>query len=154
MKINIKNSAGFTLIELIIVLLIIVVLAGVVLINVQGYIKKSKDAISKNDIQSLMISAGAAANNHPSGKYDPSYFNCTTEKAWRDIITKDPNAICGTNSSVGANQYNNFCACFLELSESTPTYYCQDSTGVVTEQTVAQCSTECDLTRNALCGHE
>lgn len=152
MKKNTKNNNGFTLIELIVVFLIIVVLASVVLLNIQGYIKKSKDALSKSSIQSLMISAGAMANNHPSGKYDPGSFDCTLEKSWIDVLKNDSGAVCGTNISVGPNQYSNFCACFLELSNSTPTYYCQDSTGVITEQTVVRCALECNLVGTALCG--
>ncbi|MEI7424795.1 MAG: prepilin-type N-terminal cleavage/methylation domain-containing protein [Candidatus Staskawiczbacteria bacterium] len=147
-----NKSKGFTLIELIIVIILIAVLAVMVIISIQGYIKKSKDATSKGEIQSLMISANFYANNHLSGKYDPAYFTCVTEKTWLNILAKDSTAVCGTNTNVGANQYDNFCACFKEASPTTATYYCQDSTGAITEQVLRTCANECKLSGTAICG--
>ena len=43
-------SKGFTIIELIVVIAIIAVLAGIVLVNVTQYINKSKDASIEADM--------------------------------------------------------------------------------------------------------
>jgi prepilin-type N-terminal cleavage/methylation domain-containing protein len=49
-----KNIKGFTIIELIVVIAIIAVLAGIVLVNVTQYINKGKDAAIKADLANLI----------------------------------------------------------------------------------------------------
>ena len=44
------SARGFTIIELIVVIAIIAVLAGIVLVNVQGYIKKAQNAQTLADV--------------------------------------------------------------------------------------------------------
>jgi len=50
----IKHKKGFTIIELIVVIAIIAVLAGIVLVNVQGYMAKAKNAKRNSDIASYV----------------------------------------------------------------------------------------------------
>ena len=55
LKFEIKNSPkGFTIIELIVVIAIIAVLAAIVLINVNGYIAKARDAKRKGDLTQVL----------------------------------------------------------------------------------------------------
>jgi prepilin-type N-terminal cleavage/methylation domain-containing protein len=52
-----KNIKGFTIIELIVVIAIIAVLAGIVLVNVSGYNNKAKIAAIKANMRSLNTTA-------------------------------------------------------------------------------------------------
>lgn len=49
-----KSKKGFTIIELIVVIAIIAVLAGIVLINVTGYINKGRDAAAQGNLASML----------------------------------------------------------------------------------------------------
>jgi prepilin-type N-terminal cleavage/methylation domain-containing protein len=51
-----NKQKGFTIIELIVVIAIIAVLAGIVLVNVTGYINKGKDAAAQSNLDSMMTS--------------------------------------------------------------------------------------------------
>ena len=54
---NNKFSKGFTIIELIVVIAIIAVLAGIVLVNVTSYINKGKDAAVIANMRTIQIEA-------------------------------------------------------------------------------------------------
>jgi len=49
-----SRAEGFTIIELIVVIAIIAVLAGIVLVNVQGYVKKAQNAKVLADLESYV----------------------------------------------------------------------------------------------------
>jgi type IV pilus assembly protein PilA len=58
-----KNSRGFTLIEIVIVIAIIVILAGVMFLAVSTYVNRAKSAKDKVSIQqSAMASANEQIN--------------------------------------------------------------------------------------------
>ena len=71
-----KNKKGFTLVELVLVVAIIVILAGVLALNISGYINRAKNARSNVDsgvssyqgkVQGLEKSvAGYGFGNKPS----------------------------------------------------------------------------------------
>jgi len=63
-----KKLKGFTIIELIVVIAIIAVLAGIVLVNVQGYIKKSKNASMQANFDTFQKSASVWLDEH--GNFD------------------------------------------------------------------------------------
>jgi len=54
-----QREKGFTIIELIVVIAIIAVLAGIVMVNVTQYIAKSKDAAVKSSMAQMITSATA-----------------------------------------------------------------------------------------------
>lgn len=63
-----QNKKGFTIIELIVVIAIIAILAAVVMVNVTGYIAKSKLAGIKSDLSRISIIAAVYADEH-DGSY-------------------------------------------------------------------------------------
>jgi len=72
-----SNNKGFTIIELIVVIAIIAVLAGIVLVNVQGYTNKAKDASMKSAIKQMYTLAQTVYEQ--TGSYlnttsDPQYL--------------------------------------------------------------------------------
>jgi prepilin-type N-terminal cleavage/methylation domain-containing protein len=52
-----KLLAGFTIIELIVVIAIIAVLAAIVMVNVTSYIAKSKDSAIKGNMHSMVVNS-------------------------------------------------------------------------------------------------
>ena len=132
---------GFTIIELIVVIAIIAVLAGIVLSNVTSYITSSKNAAIKANLSTL-TTAGTdwfASGQPGTGSYAGSYKNfCGAENptyvsvfnAIANAGGTDYNCSCdkiGGNSTcvTGASKW---CACVQEISDSVKTF-CVDSTG-------------------------
>lgn len=69
-----QAKKGFTIIELLIVIAIIVILAGLVLTNIQGAQAKARDATRLGDIDSV---ATALEIYHNENGYYPNTFNAT-----------------------------------------------------------------------------
>lgn len=69
-----QAKKGFTIIELLIVIAIIVILAGLVLTNIQGAQAKARDATRLGDIDSV---ATALEIYHNENGHYPSTFNAT-----------------------------------------------------------------------------
>jgi len=140
-----NKQKGFTIIELIVVIAIIAVLAGIVLVNVTGYINKGRDAAIQGNLTSLLTNAATYfdTNSNYSGV-------CTTYMASGkpiydaifSIITPTV-PVCTVASGNAA-----FCACSA-LKNNPYNVYCVDSTGTkrVTTTGVSgtpiTCATEC-----------
>lgn len=78
-KINKKSGAGFTIIELIVVIAIIAVLAAIVLVNVTSYIAKSRDAAIKGNMSTIATNAAVYFDKQTTTTYvgfiiDSSYL--------------------------------------------------------------------------------
>jgi general secretion pathway protein G len=69
-NINRKAGAGFTIIELIVVVAIIAILAVIVFVNVNGYMAKGRDARRVADLN--MIAKALEMYRADNGKYPPS----------------------------------------------------------------------------------
>src|SRR3989344_7338737 len=52
-----ESGAGFTIIELLVVVAIIAVLTGIVLVNVTSYINKGKDAAVQGNLSTVLTNA-------------------------------------------------------------------------------------------------
>ncbi|MBI2054021.1 MAG: type II secretion system protein GspG [Candidatus Staskawiczbacteria bacterium] len=52
---NIKKTKGFTIIEIVVVIAIIAVLAGIVMVNVSSFTKKAKVTAARADVRQLVI---------------------------------------------------------------------------------------------------
>jgi type IV pilus assembly protein PilA len=140
-----NKSKGFTIIELIVVIAIIAILAAIVIINVAGYINKSKDGAMREEMHAMQVDAIASANGGQTAYVQATV--CASDKAWAAIgVGTAPYAsqsACKVNTDSPAGTA--WCACVKELGPSTATYYCADSTGKISEQTATDCtdSTHC-----------
>ncbi len=114
-----NKNKGFTIIELIVVIAIIGVLAGIVAVNVNNYLKKSRDARRKTDISQLMaalelyyiergeypISGGASSPNSLWSNSGDTSWN-TLQTALNGYITLPKDPINNTTGWAGGEQYN------------------------------------------------
>ena len=118
-----KNQKGFTIIELIVVIAIIAVLAAVVLVNVQGYIAKARNAKRLSDITgyikaltlyyadnssypngSLCCLGSVANNGNPTGSSCGS--GCAANAALASYIPGAPGANLIVNGAVQPYWYD------------------------------------------------
>ena len=149
-----NKSKGFTIIELIVVIAIIAVLASIVLVNVTQYINKGKDAAAKGNLSTMMTNAAIYLDDNTKGAGDYDDFQAATNTLYTApyaalnsagyatgyVSTCDQTASC---ASGGPSVNSKWCACVVEKSPSTTTYYCVDSSGNKKEQTVNACAAEC-----------
>ena len=141
-----KNSKGFTIIELLVVVAIIAVLAAIVLVNVTGYINQGKNAAIKGNLATALTNG--AVYYDANGNY---YVDANVNLCTNAYITGPQAAIA---AAYGANVVQNcnatattWCACSnlkttsADIAGST---FCVDSTGYkkVTQNPDA-CATRC-----------
>ena len=69
-----KKQFGFTIIELIVVIAIIAVLAGIVMVSVQGYVVKGKIALIRASMRTLMTNGPIYFNDNP-GKFGVDFVH-------------------------------------------------------------------------------
>ena len=120
------SSRGFTIIELIVVIAIIAVLAGIVMINVAGYITKSKDAAIRSDLSNIALGMGACYAE------TGTYVSCSgsthvQQNLLTDIATKNG----GTAPTFGTPTASAYCVSAKWASSASTT--CVSSTGVTTD---------------------
>jgi prepilin-type N-terminal cleavage/methylation domain-containing protein len=134
-----KNSAGFTIVELLIAIAIIAVLTAIVLFNVTAWINQSKDASIQGNLSSILINSSKymdANSSYANFCTDPQY---TTPSA---AIT----AIGGTTQSCNVTNIA-FCACSTLKAGGV---FCVDSTGAKKNVPSTDCATECPATAACL----
>jgi len=140
-----QNQKGFTIIELIVVIAIIAVLATIVMINVTGYIAKSKDAAIKGNMSTI---ATSAASYYDTNKTYVNVFlsanNPTAYNAINQITTSLSNGAPTTGANASA-----WCVC-SNLTAVSGNTYCADSTGYRNETTSA-CSARCNVSSAPVC---
>ena len=120
-----NKSKGFTIIELIVVIAIIAVLAGIVLVNVTSYINKGKDSAITGNLASIMTNAAVYFDTN--GTY--ATF-CASPSAAVPLAAADA----ANDGNATANQLTDcndsdtaWAACGqLKVSDN---YFCVDSTG-------------------------
>jgi len=101
-----KKQSGFTIIELLIVIIIIGILAGLVLITFTGINKKARDTERKTDIGA--VDSHLEAYFTPNGKYptlaqlNDSTFRSTNMKGLDDNALQDPKAANNTVAATAA----------------------------------------------------
>lgn len=131
-------SKGFTIIELIVVIAIIAILAAIVMVNVVGYINKSKDASIKAELNQI---AFVFANYYSLNGvyYKTGDDNATTNSDYRNMKS----AIEKNSGVVYANMYNAggsylyFC---FDSSLNDGTSWCIDYTGYAGVEVAGNCS--------------
>ncbi|MGA2418053.1 MAG: prepilin-type N-terminal cleavage/methylation domain-containing protein [Candidatus Staskawiczbacteria bacterium] len=143
-----NKSKGFTIIELIVVIAIIAVLAAIVLVNVTGYINKSKNAAVEGNLASIMTNGADYFATNPSN-YGSTFIATTLPQS---AITAATTAVPtqGTNAATsgGVTTTQAWCACnpLYAITGSActtaPCSFCVDSTGNK-KVAGAACSAEC-----------
>jgi type IV pilus assembly protein PilE len=101
-----SKSKGFTLIELLIVIAIIAVLAGVVLLNILGFIGKGKDTTAKANMATLLANATAYYGVHKNFSNFSTDEGCLRVKAG---LAKDGYTLVETTDTATIN----WCGCIL-----------------------------------------
>lgn len=135
-----NKQKGFTLVELVIVIAIIAILAGIVLVNVTAYINKAKDGALKENMHALQTAAIAFAGSQSSPNYngikaDTEYSRVAalvTAAGYTvtDTCTTEP--ACNTSTDLA------WCASAPDKSGSN--IYCVDSTGKVEDGASKTCA--------------
>ncbi len=132
-----KSGAGFTIVELIIVILIIALLTAIVLVNVIGYVNQSRDAAVQANLNSIQTNSvkfiETSGGNYTGFCADTMYTSASA------AIT----AI-GTVQSCNVTD-TTFCAC-SSLKVNTASVFCVDSTGAKKVVPATDCATECPAT--------
>ena len=105
-----KDRQGFTIVELLIVIVVIGILAALVIVTYNGIQQKARDTERKTDVNA--VASHLEAYNAQNGRYptladvNDSTFRSANMKGLPDDALKDPKgsstALCG---SVGANCY-------------------------------------------------
>ncbi len=129
-----KNNKGFTLIELLIAIAIVAILAGVVLLNIIGFIGKGKDTAAKGNMDTLLINITSyySINKDFTGlSNDDGYIRV------KNALAKDGYTLAEALDDAKSN----WCGC-IQLKEDTTKFYCVDATGVK-EKTTSACSMAC-----------
>jgi len=130
-----KNSKGFTIIELLVVVAIIAVLAAIVLVNVTSYINKGKDAAIQGNMSSMLVNGAVYFDNN--GNYT-SFLTSAGYTAPADAA-KTAN---GGTVLTGVATSTAWCSCSPLKTSGT---FCVDSTGTK-KTTATACATECPAT--------
>jgi len=149
-----NKQKGFTIIELIVVIAIIAVLAGIVLVNVTSYINKGKDVSAKGNLTSL-VTNGAVYFDTPTSAtpaggggtysgwitgtgtgaalYTTIYTALTSTNMNYAVTANCDVAACGANSA-------KWCALVPLKAGATGAKFCVDSSGNKVESTTTTCS--------------
>lgn len=136
-NLNNKSGAGFTIIELLVVVAIIAVLTGIVLVNVTAYINKGKDAAVKANLSTALTDGAVYYDDN--GDYDTfcTDYIAATKPIYEAIVDA---VVTAPTCTVKADD-TAWCACSI-LKVTSGNTFCVDSTGAKKE-TATACATEC-----------
>ena len=124
-----KYNKGFTLIELLVVIAIIGILAGIILVSLNGARNKGKDAAIKSEMASLRPQAEIFYDDN-SGSY--AGFCTTGDTTIKTKVIADAGGS-GT-ADYACYDASSAWAASVKLTSSTSTnHYCVDSTGASKE---------------------
>jgi len=155
MVINFKKQDGFTLIELIVVIVIIAILSGIIMFAVSQYISKGKDSNISGNL-AILIPAGEVfynVGNNYDGFCNPGQNgNSAMQNAIRQMPQNpagacpggdisDPDDWTSTANPAGICCYAEsqaWAACVKKFTDSNSAY-CVDSRGIKKEITNTQC---------------
>ena len=140
-----KQSKGFTIIELLVVVAIIAVLAAIVLVNVTGYINQGKNAAIKGNLATVLTNAAVFydANSNYTNFCTNTYFTGPSAA----ITSAGGTAVCNVNTG-----NTGWCACstLKDVTGATSQTFCVDASGTK-KQTGTACATECPTGAATVC---
>ncbi len=152
-----NKQKGFTIIELIVVIAIIAVLAGIVLLNVTGYINKGKNAAVQGNLANIITNAADYFSTNPtnSGSTYIAQGIAMSARTAADNAVKITSGNTPTYAGDGSTQA--WCACNALLSPVGTTCvagstcsFCVDSTG--NKKVISNaCSSECSSSTSYAC---
>lgn len=155
---NYKNCAGFTIMELVVVIAITAVLSGIILFSIAQYISKGKDSNTAGNL-AVLIPAGevfySGNGNSYQGFCDPTQSAGSVFKNAISQMPKNPNGPCYSGSSTtytsttnpagaccsvvdSSQNYQAWAACAKEFTDTTRAY-CVDSRGVKEDMCNSSC---------------
>ena len=120
-----KGLRGFTLVELMVVIVIIGLISSFLIVSIKNQIERAKDARAKTNMNQLRIDAAKIYQDR--GSYDPSLF-CCAPASCQDEVEKNCSEIFNQVNAtptirISGNQY---CAYVPLLAQP---YFCIDSRG-------------------------
>ena len=130
-----KSGAGFTIIELLVVVAIIAVLAAIVLVNVTQYINKGKDAAIRGNMATILTNMAVYYDDN--GDYDGFTGSNSFLIPEAAINGAKPQSLVTDTTT----NFNKMCVCGV-LYVGAPDTYCVDDSGYK-NQTVTACATRC-----------
>ena len=133
-----NKQKGFTIIELIVVIAIIAVLAGIVLIIVTQYINKSKNSAIEGNLATLLTNGAVYFDATPAGTgsgYKADTSGCLATGGVAQAITNAGSSL----ACQGDGSSQSWCAsaATLAVGSTAGGYFCVDSTGYKALSTVA-----------------
>lgn len=138
---NLKN-AGFTLVEMLVVIAIVAVLSGIVLFSITQYVNKGKDASMQGNLSILVTAGEVYYNRNTAGTgYTGFCSSSVVVNAFSQIpALKSSNCLVATKGvpccKDGQNQW---AACSQEVTNLLKAY-CVDSRGIKKEIDNSACT--------------
>lgn len=121
------NKKGFTIIELIVVIAIIAVLAGIVLVNVTSYINKGRNAAIQGNLATLLTNGAVYFDLNASNT--GSQFCADTATGGQGPITSAITNAKGTSYACNGSSTAGHQVWCTKVTLPDSTAWCVDSTG-------------------------
>lgn len=146
-----SKSKGFTIIELIVVIAIIAILAGVVLVSMGGYQGKAKDSAILQELHGVGVGVLADYLGTSGVAFGSTASNVCSSSS---IALKQWNAVSTAAGSGNVSCYgkdSTFCACAISLADNKK-WICVDASGEVKILTETDNTTASGKCKTSVCG--